>query len=248
MESVSFQVWMHVLWDTTASTHVSTVATRSSVRAVWAMSWIWTRRHAHVRHFLSVSFVLLPLWGSGPLWFPTMDQELMCHFSFWTNSPSTLVTNYLCLVFVFCVSLNHQHFLHNCILTTYIAINDTTIRKVRYIGHTCVSRTLTLTCPIIMWGKKPSGKKPRGPLAVGIRQRQLDMWLLLHRVRCVLPGTQLPAYLCQQWRLVYLQVPRGLLLEHRPENMLTYELSVCVCGWSKNGQVITFDSYDAIAS
>ena len=83
-------------------------------------------------------FVLLPLWGSGPLWFSTMDQELMWNFSFWSNSPSTLVTNSLCFCVLFLCFVSPT-FPHNCILTyytTYIATIDRKIGKVGYMGHT----------------------------------------------------------------------------------------------------------------
>ena len=74
----------------------------------------------------------------------------MWNFSFWSNSPSTLVTNSLCFCVLFLCFVSPT-FPHNCILTTYIATIDTKIGKVGYMGHTWVSRTLTLICPIIMW-------------------------------------------------------------------------------------------------
>ena len=47
--SVSFQNWMHVPRDMTASTFVPTVMTRISVCVKWDMYWMQTGKHAHVR-------------------------------------------------------------------------------------------------------------------------------------------------------------------------------------------------------
>lgn len=66
MEVFSFQVWIHVPRDMTASIFVSALMIRTSAIVEWDMCWTQTRKHAHLRIWTSQVDFMCVSWHRFP--------------------------------------------------------------------------------------------------------------------------------------------------------------------------------------